>query len=173
MTVQIDPKALAARLKEKQARAKAYDKYDITKKLADYEEATEVKRKADEVWREMREDINGYLGYLGEPLLPDDSAGLPKADLITKLEEVMPASFPNGANGKEIASAISLGVTTEHISALYWTEGQMTLKKAKDGTGKILTGLKTRYLLATDTDLDQINKDKATETADRETKKRK
>jgi len=172
MSNQLDTKAILAAAKAKMGKIETYKKYDLATKLEEYEEATEARAKADQVWREIRQDINGYLAFVGQPLLPDESSNIPQDDLITKLGEIMPESFPNGGNGTDIAKTIGQGATTGDISILYWTDGQTTLKKAKDANGKVFTGLKTRYLLATEADLDEINKAKESEKADREAKKK-
>lgn len=172
MKNEIDPKAVAAAVKAKLTKQKTYDKYDYEAKYEEYTEALEARNKADETLREIREDINGYLAFGGYPLLDDSGMTITTAELIKKLGEVLENEFPSGANGKEIAAKIGHGVTSNDIAAFYNTDGQSTLKKAKDAkTGKVLTGLKTRYLLATKDDLEEINKAKAQEKADRDAAK--
>jgi len=171
MSIKLDAKAIAAAAKLKMGKFETYKKYDVDAKPAEYGEVKEAYTKAQDAYREIREDINGYLAFVSQPLLPDDTATLPQGDLITKLKELMP-SLPNGGNGKEIAARVGPNVTSNDISELYWKEGQTTLKKAKKD-GKVETGLKTRYLLATEADLDEINKDKEQEKADRKAQKSK
>jgi hypothetical protein len=145
-------------------------KGDLTEKgIADldkeYHGAKAAVEEANTTLREKRDELNQILRFAGMPLIANASEVMSQADLITKLEEVMP-SFPTGANGKEIADKIGMGVTTNEISALYWTDDQTTLKKSG-------SGLKTKYTLATADDLEEINKAKETEKAKREADKAK
>jgi hypothetical protein len=163
-TPKLDTKAIAKAAKARMETLETYKTFKLETKLEEYEESKDALTEAHTNYRELINEINGYLQFAGMDLLPDETSSMDKDDLITKLEAIM-SSFPTGANGKEIASKIGMGVTSNDISVLYWTEGQSTLKK----TGQ---GLKTKYFLATASDLDDINKAKQAERAKREADKK-
>jgi hypothetical protein len=157
--------SISVLVKEKIAKLKEYESFDLDEKQDDLDKAKKALDRAQKEVNRLTAEITDYKVFLGLPVEAEDST-LSDAELIAKLEEVM-RRFPNGANGKDITKVLALpGVDSNTISKLYWREGQSTLKK----TG---TGLQTKYFLASPDDLVVINQAKEQERAAREAVKAK
>ena len=139
---------------------KALESFDLEEKEGELDSAKAALKKAQKKVSDLVAEITDYKLTVGLAVEEVSTGVLTSDELIAKVMEVMPR-FANGANGKEIADAISIyGVGSDDISALYWTENQTTLKK----TGK---GMNTKYFLATEGELAAINKAKEAEQASR------
>ncbi|HEY3898902.1 MAG TPA: hypothetical protein VGM54_09835 [Chthoniobacter sp.] len=135
---------------------KTYKPEKVEKEIKDLDE--EIREKETER-AEKKAELATFYSFIGEPV-PIDSSVIPGEELKEKIKAVMPR-FPNGTNGKELAAAIAdHRVTSESISSLYWTDGQVFLKKGKNSKGEVEMGSKTRYLLATADDKESILADK-------------
>lgn len=166
----IDTKAVAARAAERLKAIKTYEKFKLEEKLGELEAAKTTAQEAADAVQALRDEINGYLSFVGEPLLTNDAGTLTPAELIEEITEVLTGN-QIGMNGKELAARIGGGVTGEQVNAFYWTEGQSTLRKQRVN-GKLPESMHNKYVLATAADLEQINKDKAEEEARKASRKK-
>ena len=158
-------KDIAASIAARMGLLKSLEDFDPEESLTENDKLKKACTAPLAKYREHTMEVNKKLAILGLPMIVNDTADLPQKDITKLLPDVM-ACFPKGANGREIAAMLALPETADHISLLYWTEGQTSLKKNGEG-------IQTKYALATEADKEQIAKDQARERADLEDRKEK
>ena len=157
------PAQLAESVTARIAQMESIKDFDPTTEIAENDKLKKAVSAALTKYREHTITVNKKLVILGMPMIENDTLTVPQKDIVKSLPEAM-TYFPQGANGKDIAALLAIPKTDDPISALYWTEGQVSLKK----TG---AGLQTRYTLATEDDKEEIAADQVRERAALETKK--